>query len=132
VTTHPTIPTPATRAGVGLDRRLVRAGLAVTVRVLVAVFADHHPGQPPASTCPGCGYRYPDGATDCPSAAVVRPLLYRRRTENQHALDVLTAVQFADLHHPTRQRASAWQAARPASAPVRTLLDLITGEDQTP
>src|SRR2546430_810415 len=29
-----------------LDRRLVEAGLSVTVAVLVAVFAEHHPGKP--------------------------------------------------------------------------------------
>ena len=65
-----------------LDRRLVEAGLSVTVPTLVAVFADHHPGSPAASVCPGCGYRYPDGRTDCPTLATVRPLLYRRRSED--------------------------------------------------
>jgi hypothetical protein len=65
-----------------LDRRLVEAGLSVTVPTLVAVFRDHHPGIPAASTCPGCGFVYPDGVTDCPTNATVRPLLYRRRAED--------------------------------------------------
>jgi hypothetical protein len=41
-----------------LDRRLLESGLGVSVATLVQVFADHHPGSPAASVCPGCGYRY--------------------------------------------------------------------------
>src|SRR5919202_4241598 len=37
-----------------LDHRLLDAGISVSVAVLVAVFADHHPGDPAASVCPGC------------------------------------------------------------------------------
>ena len=105
-----------------LDRRLVEAGLAVTVATLVAVFADHHPGSPAASVCPGCGYRYPDGRTDCPTLATVRPLLYRRRSEDPAAVASLCCVQFADLHHRTHtrtQRAAVRQAASPVPGPNR-------------
>src|SRR5919112_1198069 len=75
------------RSGRGmLDRRLLEAGLSVSVATLVQVFADHHPGIPAASVCPGCGYRYPDGVLDCPTNATVRPLLLRRRGEDRDAL----------------------------------------------
>src|SRR3954454_6691747 len=87
------------RAGRGvLDRRLLEAGLGITVATLVQVFADHHPGIPAASVCPGCGYRYPDGSTDCPTNATVRPLLLRRRGEDPAAVARLDGVQFEDLH----------------------------------
>lgn len=132
----PVVPVACGRSGVGLDRRLVDAGLSVTVPELVAVFADHHPGQPPATTCPGCGYRYPDPAADCPSAALARPLLHRRRAEHPRALGALSPIQFADLHHGAQvrvARASVRQAARPAPGPAHasSLLDLITREDPT-
>ena len=39
----------------------------MSVATLVRVFADHHPGSPVASVCPGCGYRYPDNVSDCPT-----------------------------------------------------------------
>ncbi|BBH71145.1 hypothetical protein ACTI_78300 [Actinoplanes sp. OR16] len=58
-----------------LDSRLLEAGLGVTVATLVQVFADHYPGSPAASRCPGCGFRYPDNTSDCPTNATVRPLL---------------------------------------------------------
>src|SRR5579859_1228193 len=38
-----------------LDPRLIQAGLNVTVATLAIVFADHHPGVPASSVCPGCG-----------------------------------------------------------------------------
>ena len=104
-----------------LDRRLVEAGLAVSIATLVAVFADHHPGSPAASVCPGCGYRYPDGVTDCPTNATVRPVLYRRRGEDGTALGRLTPDQFADLHNlktGRTNRTALTQVARRASAPV--------------
>src|SRR5213078_2625451 len=69
-----------------LDRRLVEAGLAVTVATLVEVFTDHNPGNSASSVCPGCGYRYPDGVVDCPTVATVRPVLYRRRGEDPQAV----------------------------------------------
>src|SRR3954471_15721246 len=46
-----------------LDRRLLQAGVGLSVATLVQVFADHYPGSPAASCCPGCGYRYRDGAS---------------------------------------------------------------------
>src|SRR3954451_11196777 len=73
-----------------LDRRLLDAGISLSVATLVQVFADHHPGSPAASCCPGCGYRYRDGASDCPTNATVRPLLLRRRGEDPAAVARLT------------------------------------------
>jgi hypothetical protein len=99
-----------------LDRRLLEAGLNVTVATLVQVFADHHPGSPAASVCPGCGYRYPNGVLDCPTNATVRPMLYRRRGEDPNAVARLNADLFADLHDRTitrLQRAAVRQAAQP-------------------
>jgi hypothetical protein len=99
-----------------LDRRLLEAGLAVTVATLVQVFADHHPGTPAASVCPGCGYRYPDNITDCPTNATVRPLLLKRRGEDPAAVNRLTGDQRADLHDRTIARlvrAAVRQAAQP-------------------
>jgi hypothetical protein len=118
-----------------LDQRLVQAGLTVTVATLVEVFADHHPGTPASSVCPGCGYRYPDRVSDCPTNATVRPLLYRRRGEDKQALTRLTPDQYADLFDrgsARRNRAAADQAARPTPAPAGRawdLFDLIDRED---
>lgn len=109
-----------------LDQRLLDAGLSVTVATLARVFADHHPGNPPATRCPGCGYRYPDGVIDCPTNATVRPLLLRRRGEDPEATALLTPDQFADLHTRTaaRFKAAARQAAQPTpSLPAPTLFD---------
>jgi hypothetical protein len=111
-----------------LDRRLVQAGLGVTVPVLVAVFADHHPGIPATSTCPGCGFVYPDGIADCPTNATVRPLLYRRRAEDKRAFDRLTPDQYADLHRkakPRNSRALVVQSARLAAPPSATAPQLF-------
>ena len=118
----------------GLDQRLLEAGLAVSVATLVEVFADHHPGNPAATVCPGCGYRYSEGVSDCPTNATVRPVLYRRRSEAKHVLTRLTPVQFTDLLNPAHartNRAAARQAARPAARPEHatpSLLDLIDRE----
>jgi hypothetical protein len=107
-----------------LDRRLVEAGLSVSVPTLVAVFRDHHPGIPVASACPGCGFVYPEGVADCPTNATVRPLLYRRRAEDKRAFDRLTPDQYADLHRKAKPRngraavvQSALSAAPPSAAP---------------
>jgi hypothetical protein len=83
-----------------LDRRLLEAGLGVSIVTLVEVFGEHFPGSPRPETCPGCGYTYPQGGrdADCPSLAVARQVLYRRRTEDPRTLRRLTADQFADLH----------------------------------
>jgi hypothetical protein len=119
-----------------LDRRLLEAGINLSVATLTQVFADHHPGSPAASVCPGCGYRYPDGVTDCPTNATVRPLLYRRRGEDRDAVARLTPDQFADLHNRdiTRlHRAAVRQAAQQTPCPNRhaaTLFDL-DGKDTT-
>ena len=119
------------RTGRGtLDRRLLQSGLAVSVATLVRVFADHHPGSPAASVCPGCGYRYPDGVRDCPTNAVARPLLYRRRNEDPETVARLSTVQFDDLHHPTTAKFS--RAARQAHRPTTglrppSLFDLAAG-----
>lgn len=101
-----------------LDRRLVEAGLGVTVATLVEVFADHHPGVPMSSTCPGCGYRYPDGVSDCPTNATARPLLKARRHEDPKALERLTPDQFDDLRSEKTARTNR-AAAKRASQPVR-------------
>ena len=101
-----------------LDRRLLNAGLGVSVATLVEVFADHFPGSPMPSLCPGCGYRYPDKVTDCPTNATVRPQLYKRRGEDKQAITRLTPDQYADLHDSKvarANRAAIRQAARPMS-----------------
>ncbi len=117
-----------------LDRRLIAAGLSITVTTLVEVFRDHHPGTPAASVCPGCGFRYPDGMTDCPTNATVRPLLARRRSEHPKALDLLNANQLADLidtktarANRTAMRQAALPTPRPDAPP--SLLDLCDGKD---
>jgi hypothetical protein len=115
-----------------LDRRLLQSGLGVSVATLVQVFADHHPGSPAASVCPGCGYRYPDGVVDCPTNATVRPLLHRRRGEDTDAVARLNTVQFEDLHHSTRSkiiRAAHRASIEPPTPGHRpaSLFDLATG-----
>jgi hypothetical protein len=109
----------------GLDPRITRDGLAVTVATLAQVYADHHPGTPTSSRCPGCGFTYPtDGPTACPTLATVRPLLYRRRAEDKQAVACLTPTQFADLH-PTRGTRAGRQAARPAPTPPHAMPTLF-------
>jgi hypothetical protein len=80
-----------------VDRRVLDAGLSVTVSTLVEVFADHYPGSPAASACPYCGFRYPDKVTDCPTNATVRPLLVRRRREDSDAFNRLSGDQQENL-----------------------------------
>ena len=118
---------PAT--GGALDRRLVEAGMGVTVVALVEVFTDHFPGVPAASVCPGCGFRYTDKQTDCPSLATARPLLYRRRNEDRQAVARLTPDQTDDLHgrNKARKRAAARQASRPA--PPRAIPNLFETQE---
>jgi hypothetical protein len=99
-----------------LDTRLIQAGLSVSVATLSQVFADHHPGDPAASCCPGCGHRYREGQLDCPTNATVRPLLRRRRHEDDKAMSRLSPVQFADLIGTTKPgstRAKAGPQVRP-------------------
>ncbi|WP_233559171.1 hypothetical protein [Micromonospora radicis] len=81
-----------------LDRRLLTAGMGVSVAQLVTLWADHTPARLPVPvTCPGCGHPYSEKAPMCPTAAVVRPLLRRRRHEIRGAIDALTPNQLADL-----------------------------------
>ncbi|MFG1608351.1 hypothetical protein [Actinoplanes sp. NPDC049265] len=121
------------RSKYALDQRLTEAGLGVSVATLVQVFADHHPGDPAASCCPGCGFRYPDdGRPDCPTNATVRPLLRRRRNEDPSAVERLSPVQFANLIGTTkpRKRGTVRPAAPTSPGPDRapTLFD-PHGED---
>jgi hypothetical protein len=102
-----------------LDRRLLEAGLCVSVATLVEVFADHYPGSPMPSQCPACGYRYPDQVTDCPTNSVVRPQLYKRRTEDPAALRRLSGDQFANLYDRKLARTNR-VAARRANQPAST------------
>jgi hypothetical protein len=118
-----------------LDRRLLRAGLGLSISTLVDVFAEHFPGMPRPETCPGCGYTYPEGSrdADCPSLAVARQVLYRRRGEDPQALRRLPVDQFADLHDrdtfrvtPTGlvQRPSGRPRPRPAWEPAGALVPI--------
>ncbi len=117
-----------------LDRRFLEAGLSVSVATLVQVFADHHPGIPAASACPGCGYRYPDQVRDCPTNATVRPLLLRRRGEDRQALARLNPVQFEDLLKANRSkvtRAATRRTAEPPTTPAYRATSLfdLAGKD---
>jgi hypothetical protein len=106
-----------------LDRRLLEAGLCVSVATLVEVFADHHPGSPMPSLCPGCGYRYPDQVTDCPTNATVRPMLYLRRSEDPKAIGRLSKDQFADLLDRKVARTNRVAARRAAQADSASPVD---------
>jgi hypothetical protein len=115
-----------------LDRRLLEAGLCVSVATLVQVFADYYPGSPQPAMCPGCGYRYPDKVTDCPTNATVRVHLLKRRAEDPKALSRLTPDQYADLHDRKQARTNRVNAARahqPASATdvAQALFDVCGG-----
>jgi hypothetical protein len=109
-----------------IDARLLNDGLAVTVSTLVTVFMDHHPGNPRAALCPSCGFRYPNEWSDCPTLAVVRPLLRRRRHEDPAAFARLTADQEVDLltgpERVVRAAAERTVSARPVDS--ATLFDL--------
>jgi len=82
-----------------LDRRLLTAGLGLTVPQLVTLWADHTPARLPVPlTCPTCGHAYSQTTPLCPTAATVRPLLRRRYHETgSHVLAPLTPNQLADL-----------------------------------
>lgn len=82
-----------------LDPRLMSAGLALTVTNLVQLWADHTPADRPVPTaCRTCGHRWNEDQPLCPTAAVVRPMLRRRRYEGgPHALLPLTTHQVDDL-----------------------------------
>jgi len=102
---------PAERGAI--DRRLTDAGMAVSVALLARVFADHHPGVPAATACPGCGFVYPPQVHDCPTMRVVRPVLYRRRAEDPRAIARLTVHQHDDLHGRKTYRKSRTPARDP-------------------
>jgi hypothetical protein len=107
--------TPAERHA--LDRRLLEAGLGVSVATLVQIFADHYPGTPQPALCPACGYRYPDQVTDCPTNATVRQQLYKRRAEDPAALRRLTRAQYVNLHDRKTARTNRVALSR-ASHPI--------------
>jgi hypothetical protein len=89
--------TPSSNAR--LDQRLMSAGLLLTVANLVRLWADHTPpSRPVPGHCRTCGHIYSQAAPLCPTAAVVRPLLRRRRHETgPAALNPLTSNQLEDL-----------------------------------
>ena len=89
--------TPRTDAR--LDPRLQTAGLTLTVADLVRLWADHTPPvRPVPGHCRACGHIYTHQGPLCPTAAVVRRLLRRRRHEaGPDALALLTSHQVDDL-----------------------------------
>ena len=122
-----------TDRGGSLDRRLVEAGLTVTVATLVAIFADHHPGIPAASVCPGCGFRYTDKTTACPTYATVQPLLYRRRNEDKQAVNRLSPDQYEDLHgrkSARTKRAAAQQTSQEMPPAPRVIPNLFNAQTE--
>ncbi len=122
-----------------LDRRLLDAGLGVTLDVLVAVFADHCRGVPAQFTCGGCGYVFDpsDVDSDCPTNALVRPILQRRRSERPSALKPLTPEQMDELQG--KHRSNGNRIAAGTKAETGELFDAApyrrgpnTGLDPTP
>jgi hypothetical protein len=81
-----------------LDERLLDAGLTLAVPALVTIYRNHFRTSSLVGACPGCGFPYTDTAAECPTLAVVRPLLYRRRHENPSAVSRLTPAEFKYLH----------------------------------
>jgi len=102
-----------------LDPRLVAAGLLVTVDQLVAIFADHTVLHRPVSEswahCPTCGHEYTASAPECPTAAVVRPLLAHRRAEGAVPPELLPALKVPARRSP-----------RKAASDEPTLFDLAS------
>jgi hypothetical protein len=82
-----------------LDTRLLTAGLTLTVADLVRLWAAHMPAiRPVPAFCATCGHRWNEAQPLCQTAAVVRPLLRRRRYEaGTRALSLLTELQVDDL-----------------------------------
>lgn len=82
-----------------LDTQLLTAGLTLTVADLVRLWTAHMPVTRPVPTyCSVCGHRWTEDRPLCPTAAVVRPLLRRRRHEaGTRALSLLTELQVDDL-----------------------------------
>jgi hypothetical protein len=111
---------------IAIDRRLLDAGITATMGLLLDVWADHCPAHTPVpETCPGCGHNYITDGPLCPTARVLRPLIWRRRRETSPDafLIVLTFNQYEDLFgkHLSTETASLGNRARyranqPASA----------------
>jgi hypothetical protein len=82
-----------------VDPRITTAGLTVSLDTLVTVYIDHWRGIPAAMVCPACGHRFPPDNTraQCPTTAVVGPLILRRRNEDPTALRPLTRDQWLYL-----------------------------------
>ncbi|GLY97644.1 hypothetical protein [Actinoplanes sp. NBRC 103695] len=88
-----------TTDAVRLDNRLREAGFP-SVALLVRLWTEHTPpALPVPERCRTCGHFYSAEAPLCPTAAVVRPLLRRRRFEaDTHGnLSRLTTNQTDDL-----------------------------------
>lgn len=81
------------------DTRLLHRATPLTVALLVRLWADHTPAtRPVPGHCRTCGHIYRENAPLCPTAAVVRPLLRRRRHEaGPRCLEPLTTHQVDDL-----------------------------------
>ncbi|NUT23811.1 MAG: hypothetical protein HOV77_32000 [Hamadaea sp.] len=109
-----------------VDPRLLTAGLAVTVATLIDVFADHFRGLPAAMVCPGCGHRFADNDTtgDCPTLAVVRPLLLRRHHENPNHTKRLPAEAFENLRLTKPKPLRANPSTRPQPPVTGDLFDV--------
>jgi len=109
-----------------LDTRITKAGLTISVATLVAVFADHFRGLPAAMVCPGCGHRFADNDVpgDCPTLAVVRPLLLRRHHENPAVTERLSVEAFANLRLTKPKPLRANTPARPTPALTGDLFDV--------
>jgi hypothetical protein len=92
-----------------LDPRLKSGGLTLTVADLVRLWSDHMPpAKPVPAVCRTCGHPYSTDAPVCPTAAVVRPLLRRRRHEaGPMALRLLTPNQTDDLLRPAARLSTA-------------------------
>ena len=87
------------RTDARIDSQLLTAGLSLTVADLVRLWARHTPPtRPVPGHCHSCGHIYSEITPLCPTAAVVRPLLRRRRHEaGPTALELLTRHQVDDL-----------------------------------
>jgi hypothetical protein len=97
-----------------LDERIRCAETPLTVPLLVTVYIDHFRTDSLTGACPGCGFPYEPTDPECPTLAVVAPLLYRRRHENHSAVSRLTPAQASYLHD---RRGTPGRGSRPAHTP---------------
>jgi len=74
-------------------------------------------GIPARPVCPGCGHRFPPDNTraECPTTAVVGPLILQRRRENPDALGRLTRDQWFGLVARRTSPLEHRQTYRPAT-----------------